>query len=104
MNTREARPKTWIPTRFEIQDNSTISTGFLSPTATHQDRAQDAYRRFVEDPNHPGLRLKRVHPTEPVYSVRISQGYRALGVRVDDTMVWFWIGSHADYDGLISRM
>jgi hypothetical protein len=21
----------------------------------------------------------------------------------DDVMVWFWIGSHAEYDGLLSR-
>jgi hypothetical protein len=28
-------------------------------------------------------------------------GYRALGVRRDDTIVWFWIGSHADYDKLL---
>jgi exonuclease SbcD len=50
------------------------------------------------------LRFKQVHPTEPIYSVRISRNYRALGVREDDAMIWFWIGSHADYDDLISRM
>jgi hypothetical protein len=54
-----------------------------------KDRAREAYRRFVENPNHPGLRFKQVHPTQPVYSVRISQNYRALGVREGDTMVWF---------------
>jgi hypothetical protein len=50
------------------------------------------------------LRFKRVRPTEPIYSVRISQDYRALGVSEDDTMIRFWIGSHADYDDLISRL
>jgi len=25
----------------------------------------------------------------------------ALGVREGDTMIWFWIGLHADYDRLI---
>jgi hypothetical protein len=68
-----------------------------------KDRAREACRRFAENPDHPGLRLKRVHPTEPIYSVRISRDYRAMGVRKDDTMIWFWIGSHADYDDLISR-
>jgi len=67
-------------------------------------RAREAYRRFAENPDHPGLRFKRVYPTEPIYSVRISRDYRAVGVREDDTMIWFWIGSHADYDDLISRM
>jgi hypothetical protein len=40
----------------------------------------------------------------PVYSVRITQDYRAPGIREGDTMVWFWLSSHADYDDLISCM
>jgi hypothetical protein len=28
--------------------------------------------------------------------------YRALAIEADDTYLWFWIGSHADYDRLIS--
>lgn len=69
-----------------------------------KDRAREAYRRFVENPDHPGLRFKRVHTTEQIYSVRVTRDYRALGVRDDGTIVWFWIGSHADYDELLSRM
>ncbi len=65
-----------------------------------QRQAREAYTRFAENPSHPSLRFKRVHPTEPVYSVRISSDYRALGVRDGDTMIWFWIGSHTDYDRL----
>ncbi len=34
--------------------------------------------------------------------MRVGIHYRALGVRTDDEIVWFWIGSHADYDGLLS--
>jgi hypothetical protein len=30
--------------------------------------------------------------------------YRALGVREGDEIIWFWIGSHADYDRLLSRL
>jgi hypothetical protein len=69
-----------------------------------KNRGREAYRRFAENPDHPGLRFKRVHPTEPIYSVRITRGYRALGVREDDAIVWFWIGSHAEYDDLIFRL
>jgi mRNA-degrading endonuclease RelE of RelBE toxin-antitoxin system len=68
-----------------------------------RERAQEAYRRFVDNPDHPGLQFKQVHSTQPVYSVRITRGYRALGIREGDTIVWFWIGSHADYDNLVSR-
>jgi hypothetical protein len=67
-----------------------------------QQRAREAYKLFREHPNHPGLRFKRVHPTEPIVSVRVGLGYRALGVQQDDHIVWFWIGSHAEYDKLIS--
>jgi hypothetical protein len=69
-----------------------------------KERAREAYRRFVENPNHPGLRFKRIHSTEPIYAVRVTKDYRALGLREDDTMIWFWIGSHDDYDDLISRL
>ena len=50
------------------------------------------------------MRFKRVHTSEPIYSVRVSRDYRAVGVREGDTVMWFWIGSHADYDDLISRL
>jgi len=66
-------------------------------------QAREAYRLFAQHPEHPGLRFKQVHPTRPIYSVRIGIDYRALGVREADEMVWFWIGSHADYDKLLSR-
>jgi hypothetical protein len=67
-------------------------------------RAREAYLRFLEDPDHPGLRFKRIRSTEPIYSVRITKDYRALGLREDDSMIWFWTGSHTDYDDLISRL
>ena len=69
-----------------------------------QQQARDAYQRFRQDPWRPSLRFKPVHPTLPIYSVRIGKGYRALGQRDDEGVVWFWIGSHADYDKLLERI
>jgi len=66
-----------------------------------KERTRDAYRLFRDNPNHPSLRFKRIHPTDPIYSVRIGLDYRAVGVREGDTIYWYWIGSHADYDRLI---
>jgi hypothetical protein len=66
--------------------------------------AQEAYRLWQQDPQHPSLHFKRIHSTKPVYSVRVGLGWRAVGVRRDDDMVWYWIGSHADYEKLISRL
>jgi len=69
-----------------------------------REQARKAYRLFKQDPQHPSLRFKPVHPSQPIYSVRISRGYRAIGIRTDDEIVWFWIGSHADYDRLLSGL
>jgi len=66
-----------------------------------QRRAREAYRLFRDNPSHPSLRFKQVHATLPIYSARVGLGYRALAVRDDDTVVWFWIGTHADYDRLL---
>ena len=45
--------------------------------------------------------FKKVHPTRPIYSIRIGIGWRALCVREGKVYVWFWIGSHSDYDRVL---
>lgn len=69
-----------------------------------QRSARKAYRLWKSDSYHPSLQFKRVHTTEPVYSVRIAIGWRALGIKADDTMVWFWIGTHAEYERILSKL
>ena len=69
-----------------------------------QRRAREAYRLFRDNPSHPSLRFKQVHATLPIYSARVGLGYRALALRDDDVVVWFWIGTHADYDRLIRSL
>ncbi len=69
-----------------------------------QRQARQAYSLFRQNEQHPSLRFKQVHPRMPIYSVRIGLDYRALGVREGDDIVWFWIGSHADYDRLVSQL
>jgi hypothetical protein len=68
-----------------------------------QEQARSAYRQFMRDPHHPGLRFKPVHPSQPVYSARVGRGYRALGVLDGDTVIWYWIGSHAEYDRMLKQ-
>lgn len=70
-----------------------------------QRRARHAYRRFRQDPSHPALGFKPLHTSLPRWSVWISEFYRAVGVRKsDDEMVWFFIGTHADYERLIAAL
>jgi hypothetical protein len=69
-----------------------------------KEQARRNYRLWKLDPNYPSLQFKRIHGKEPIYSVRVGRGWRALGLMEDDTITWFWIGSHADYDKLISQL
>jgi len=69
-----------------------------------QRSARRAYRIFQRDPRHPSLQFKQVHPTKPIYSARVALAYRALSVMEGEDVVWFWIGSHAEYDRLVSRL
>ena len=72
--------------------------------ATIQERADRAYELFENDPSHPSLRFKQVHQTKPIYSARISRQYRALGLFEGETIIWFWVGSHDEYEKLISNL
>ncbi len=69
-----------------------------------QQQARTAYSQFQKDPSYPSLRFKKVHPELPIFSARISKNYRAVGQLEVDTMIWFWIGSHAEYDSLLKQM
>jgi len=76
---------------------------FAELPADVQKQARQAYRIFMENPHHPSLRFKSIHSTRPIYSVRIGRDYRAVGIRDEDDIIWYWIGSHADYDKLIRQ-
>ena len=69
-----------------------------------QRQAREAYKLFVQNPSHPGLHFKKVHSDPSTYSARVGISYRAVGARDGDTIVWFWIGSHADYALLLKQM
>lgn len=68
-----------------------------------QKQAREAYRQFKQNPYHPSLHFKQVHPSQPIYSIRVSLDYRAVGEKEGDEITWFWIGTHSDYDKLISQ-
>ncbi|MEO8100321.1 MAG: hypothetical protein ABI811_21660 [Acidobacteriota bacterium] len=63
--------------------------------------AKRAYTLFQSNPAHPGLHFKKLEGEDDIYSARIGLNYRALAVVKKDGVVWYWIGSHSDYDRLI---
>jgi hypothetical protein len=69
-----------------------------------QKQARQAYQFFRQNPSHPGLHFKRVHPDPPIYSARVGIGFRAAGVVDGDTIAWFWIGSHAEYNKFLADL
>lgn len=59
-----------------------------------------ANRRFAKlssDPFHPSLHFKQVGR----YWSRVDINCRAVAVRDHDDVVWFWIGTHSEYDRLL---
>ena len=62
------------------------------------EQARKAYRLWQENPFHPSLRFKCINHEENIWSVRINQGYRAVGVKDGDTVTWGWIGDHTAYE------
>jgi hypothetical protein len=66
--------------------------------------ARQAYRLWRQDPRHGSLRFKQVHPSRPYYSVRIGAHWRAVGEKDGNEITWFWIGPHAEYDGLLRQL
>jgi hypothetical protein len=66
-----------------------------------QRRADRAYKLWRINPYAHGLFFKRVGKNQPIYSVRIGQDYRALGLLEGDSIMWFWIGAHDEYVRLL---
>lgn len=67
-----------------------------------QQLARERFRLWQRDAFNVALHFKPL--AADVWSVRVNQQYRALGRRKGSLIVWFWIGSHAQYDELIKRM
>ncbi len=62
--------------------------------------ADNSYELLKTNPNHPSLHFKKVNQ---YWSVRVGKSYRALGIEVENGILWFWIGTHAEYDRLIGQ-
>ncbi len=63
-------------------------------------RARRAYKRWLKNPDLPGLRFKRVGDE---VSIRVGRDYRALGILQRDTVYWYWIGKHDVYDRRLEK-
>jgi hypothetical protein len=65
-----------------------------------QQLADRCYTLLRTNPRHPSLHFKKVGR---YLSARVGLHYRALAVEHEQNAIWFWIGTHAEYDQIIYR-
>ncbi len=80
--------------------------------ANVQEIARQAFQRFREDPASAALEHRALKDTDRgqhrdgSFKVSITYRYRAIYV-VDhqtNTNVWYWVGSHEDYNNFVGRI
>ena len=63
--------------------------------------ADKNFALLKSDPRHPSLHLKKIGR---YWSIRVGLRYRAFAVEAKDTLVWFWIGTYAEYDQMMDEL
>ena len=80
---------------------------FRSLPEAVQEAARQGYKLFCENPTHPSLNAHMLNPSgrgkhvPGTISVRVGKKYRALYYVKDGQNVWYWIGSHSEYNHFI---
>jgi hypothetical protein len=62
------------------------------------------YRQWKANHFYPSLNFKQISQKVPTYSVRIGRDWRAIGLSKNNTIIWFWIGSHENYNNNIKQI
>jgi Txe/YoeB family toxin of Txe-Axe toxin-antitoxin module len=65
--------------------------------------ARVAFHQFQADPSQPSLHFHRLVIASQLWSVRITRSHRAVGLVQGNTITWFWIGDHEDFDRTFPR-
>jgi hypothetical protein len=60
--------------------------------------ADKNFEILKENSMHPSLHLKKVGN---YWSVRVGKKHRAVAIEMEEGLLWFWIGTHAEYDKLL---
>jgi hypothetical protein len=88
-----------VPASYEAFREPRVLGGLQkAPRAGARRLADKKYALLKEEPRHPSLQFKKIGR---FWSVRVGLRYRAPAIEAEGDLVWFWIGSHADYDTMI---
>lgn len=74
--------------------------GYHALPAAAQKAAAKQHRLWLADPFHPSLHFKKVGRH---WSARVSDDYRAVGIMDGDSVIWYFIGTHAEYNRLLGK-
>ena len=69
---------------------------YESLPASVQRLAKAKFEIWKKDPQHPslGFDIRR----NGACVVRVGDHYRAVGLKKGDAVIWFWIGTHEEYN------
>lgn len=70
----------------------------LPPNIKQQ--VKKCYQLWKKNSQYPSLHFKKVDKN--LWSIRITINYRALAIKKGDDYYWIWIGTHDEYDNLLS--
>jgi len=66
--------------------------------------ARKAWRMWLADRGAPGLQFKKLKLNGDYWSARVNDDHRVVGVMRGGAIVWFWVGSHHDYERLLKGL
>ncbi|SFC39796.1 ParE family toxin-like protein [Spirosoma endophyticum] len=76
---------------------------YYSLSEAIQELADKNFDLLKADPLHPSLHFKEISGKDNLWAARVGDHFRALAIREDNELYWFWIGSHSEYDRIISQ-
>ncbi len=68
-----------------------------------QNISRNKFELWKKNPFHPSLQFKCVNSPNDIWSVRITLNHRALGVIEGKDIIWYWIGTHTEYEKLLKK-
>jgi len=89
---RAGRSKPFL--RMKSRAVASFWIGYNRLPTTIQKLAVKQYRLWLDNPRHPSVRFKKVGSH---WSARITDDYRTVGIMEGDTIIWFFVGTHAEY-------
>jgi hypothetical protein len=88
----------------DLHTTDKFRKAFRNLPAPVQRKARKAFHLWRQDPGNPLLPYKQIHQikTGLFHPYRARLG--AVGIKAENHLIWFWVGSHSDYDKLVKQL